>query len=480
MKLFAIIGLIIYFVILLFAVTREKKNTSAKEYFFANRNLSSVALAITFIASWWGSGSALSTADLAYNDGLGAFFYYGVPVLISCFLMILCSKLIRNVGFLTQGSMMESRYNKTVSKLLSVMILIFMTFNAASQMVGMGDFFGSFLGLRYEWGVLIGTLVVFIYSLFGGFRAVVLTDIIQFILLSLSAFIVFFVAMHHSGGFTAISNTASSLGKEGFMSMASGAKKYLVYVITFGCSWMIQANVWQRISASKNEKEARKMTLISFFSFIPLYLIVVFTGMAGLVLFPKALPTGGIVSAITTNFMHPLLAALVFVGISAAIMSTMDSLINTAAMTLTLDLTPSKISEESKLRLSRLATLIVTLVAILISMKLRSILEVTMIASNVITTGAFVPLILGFLWKRGNDKGATVSMIFGLIYSTYNFLIYLGVPLPSFWEYGSAIELLIGVGGSFILYVVVSLCTKPDYDKAFSFISLARHGNAKD
>ena len=102
-----------------------------------------------------------------------------------------------------------------------------------------------------------------------------------------------------------------------------------------------------------------------------------------------------------------------------------------------------------------------------------------MIASNVITTGAFVPLIMGFFWKRGNDKGATVSMIFGLIYSTYNFLIYLGVHLPSFWDYGSAVELLIGVGGSLILYVVVSLFTKPDYDKASSFIDLARHGSNK-
>ena len=349
MKLFALIGLAIYFVILIFAVTREKKNTNAKEYFFAGRTLSSVALAITFIASWWGAGSALSTADLAYSDGMGAFFYYGVPVLLSTFLIILSSKMIRNVGFLTQGQMMEARYSKAVSKILSVMILIFMTFNAASQMVGMGDFFGSFLGLPYEWGVIIGTAIVLVYSMFGGFRAVVLTDIIQFILLSVSALIVFFVAITKAGGFHNISVTAAAAGKDGYMNVMAGAGKYFVYVITFGTSWMIQANVWQRISASRNEKEARKMSLISFFAYIPLYLIVVFTGMAGFVLFPKGLPNGGIVSAITTNLMPAALAGIVFVGITAAIMSTMDSLINTAAMTLTMDLNPFKLSDKGLL-----------------------------------------------------------------------------------------------------------------------------------
>lgn len=102
----SLIGLILYFGLLLFAVTKEKKNTNVLDYFFAGRSLSFWALSITFIASWWGAGSAISTADLAYEDGLGAFWYYGVPVLISTFLMIIGAKAIRRVGYLTQGQMM--------------------------------------------------------------------------------------------------------------------------------------------------------------------------------------------------------------------------------------------------------------------------------------------------------------------------------------------------------------------------------------
>ena len=294
LKTASLIGLVLYFAILLLVVLKEKKNSDVEDYFFAGRSLPFWALSITFIASWWGGGSALSTADLAFADGMGAFWYYGVPVLVATLLMGLGARAIRSVGYLTQGAMMEARYSRPVARLLALMILFFMLFSAASQMVAVGDFFGTFLGMGYEGGVLAGTLIVLVYSMFGGFRGVVLTDIIQFVLLLLSALAVFVVAMQECGGLGPIAEAAARSGRPEFMSLTAGAPKYLMYVITFGCSWMIQANVWQRISATRDTRDARRMTVMSFFVYIPLYLIVVLTGMAGIVLF-DTLPKGGVV-----------------------------------------------------------------------------------------------------------------------------------------------------------------------------------------
>ena len=469
LELFSIITLILYFILLLIAVTKEKKNNNILDYFFAGRTLPFWALSITFIASWWGAGSAISTADLAYEDGLGAFWYYGVPVLLSTFLMIIGAKSIRRAGFLTQGEMMKARYSELTSKLLSFMILIFMTFMAASQMVGIGDFFGRYMGLDYETAVIAGTGIVLVYSMFGGFRGVVLTDIIQFVLLVFSALLVFATAMKESGGFSAIENAALMAGKEDYLSFTAGCGKYLSYVITFGCSWMIQANVWQRISAARDDRDAKKMTVMSFFAYIPLYLIVVLTGMAGIGIF-DSFPEGGVVTAITMEYMNPLIGAVVFIGISAAIMSTMDSLINTGAMTLAIDILPADSSQEKKLRNSRFATMAVTAAALVISLRIRSILEVSWIASDIITTGVFVPLIGGFIWRRGNSKGAMASMIGGFIYCMYNLMISLGVNLPSCWEQQSPRQVVTGVILSFVLYTVTSLMTEAEYDKADEFI----------
>lgn len=472
LKIFSLIGLLLYFVLLLFAVAKEKKNHTVLDYFFAGRSLPYWALSITFIASWWGAGSALSTADLAYEDGLGAFWYYGVPVLLSTFLMILCAGAIRRVGYLTQGRMMEARYSKATAKFLSLLVLIFMVFNAASQMVGIGDFFGSYLGLSYETAVLVGTLIVLIYSMFGGFRGVVLTDIIQFVLLLISALVVFIVGFKEAGGLEGIHTAVYAAGRPDFLNMGAGASKYSMYVITFGCAWMIQANVWQRISAARSDRDAHKMTIMSFFAYIPLYLMVVFTGMAGFVLYPK-LPKGGVVTAIVLDYLNPVLGALVFIGISAAIMSTMDSLINTASMTLMLDLLPTHEDEKKQLSRSRLTTLGVTAVALLISLGIRSILQISWMASDIITTGVFVPLVMGFFWRRGNTYGALSSLGVGFVYCLYNLAISFGLPLPSFWEPQSAQQVILGVGLSFVVYVVVSLATPPEYEKADAFLQQA-------
>lgn len=472
LRLFALIGLLVYFAVLLFAVTKEKKNANVLDYFFGGRTMPFWALSITFMASWWGAGSAISTADLAYADGLGAFWYYGVPVLLSTFLMILGARGIRKVGYLTQGKMMEARYSPETARILSLMILIYMTFNAASQMVGIGTFFGTYLGFNYEFAVILGTAIVLIYSMFGGFRGVVLTDIIQFVLLLFSALAVFAVAMVHAGGFEGIRQASQAAGKPDFMDFFAGAPKYMMYVVTFGCSWMIQANVWQRISAARDDRDARKMAVMSFFAYIPLYLIVVFTGMAGLVLFPQ-MPAGGIVTTVVMDYMSPLMGAAAFVGISAAIMSTMDSLINTGAMTLSMDLYRGGGDEGKRLAFSRTATLLVTGAALLISLKIRSILEISWIASDVITTGVFVPLVLGFLWRRGNAKGAMASMILGLIYCGYNLLISFGLPLPCFWTPQSVSQVILGVLMSLVVYVGVSLLTPAQYEKADTFMAKA-------
>lgn len=216
------------------------------------------------------------------------------------------------------------------------------------------------------------------------------------------------------------------------------------------------------------------MTTMSFFVYIPLYLIVVLSGMAGLVLFPDGIPEGGVISAVTTRYLPPVVSAIVFVGISAAIMSTMDSLINTAAMEIMIDLNPAREqSDQKRLRLSGIATLGVTVVALLIALRIPSILSISWMASDVITTGVFIPLIFGFFWRRGNSKGALLSMICGLCFCTWNLLITLGVPLPSFWEQQSALQVVLGLALSTAAYVIGSLATAPEYEKADVFIAQA-------
>lgn len=468
--------LALYVVIMVVIGIRNRKATGSEGYFLANRKLPSWLLAITFIASWWGGGSAIDLANYAFNDGINSFWIYGVPVLISTALMIIFAKAIRNTSALSQPQIMASRYNRTAALLLSIFILIFMILAASVQVIVLGDFFQGYFGSDYYVGAVIGVIAVLAYSFFGGFKGVVLTDLFQFVFFLITGVVLLCVAYVKSGGFEAVAITAKATGKTGYTDFFYHVSDNLAYVITFGTSWMIQANVWQRISAARTPSSARKMMIISFLAFIPLYLMISLTGMFASV-FYSDIPLGGIVPDMVKNIGHPIISAVLFIGLCSAIMSSMDSMINTASMTLTVDIWQKYInpsaSQREQLNVGRYATCLVAAIALIIGLEIKAVLTISWIGADFIATGVFVPLVLGFLWKRGSAKAAVASMLFGLVFSSYNLIVALGVDLPVAWEIASVKQAMVGMSSSLVIFVVVSLVTKNDPQKAHQFIDNA-------
>jgi len=472
------IGLLAMYLLGLIAVgLRSRHSQSTEDYFLAARRLPAWLLAITFIASWWGGGSAIDLVDHAHEHGLSSFWVYGVPVLIATGLMLVFAKAIRNIGSISQPQLMRERYNDTVALLLTIFIIIFMVIGAAVQIIVVGRFFNVFYEISYELGAVIGTAIVLIYSLFGGFKGVVLTDLMQFLFFLVTGIVLCYMAYQASGGLEEVHLSAMANDKTGYTSFFSNFSDHLAYVITFGTSWMIQANIWQRISAARQPSDAKKMMLISFIAFIPLYLMVTFTGMYASVIY-DAIPEGGIVPDMVRQISNPVISAILFVGLSAAIMSTMDSLINTGALSLTIDIYKRYINKDSSqqrlVTFGRISTLVMGSLSLLIALRIQSVLTISWIASDFLTCGAFVPLVFGFFWIKGTAKAATISMIFGLLFSTYNLIVALGLELPTWWDIASAAQALIGIVISLLLYIGISLLS-PDADteKAEVFIQKA-------
>ena len=473
LQLLSIGFLAIYFISIMVIVLRSKASKNAVDYFLAGRQLPFWALSITFIASWWGGGSAVDLVDHGHREGLGSFWIYGMPVLFSTFLMYIFAKGIRRVGSVTQSQLMEKRYNHSTGILLTILILIFMVIGAAIQVIVIGNFFQSFYTIDYKTAAIIGTSIVVLYSFFGGFKGVVVTDIMQFVCLLIAAIVLFGFAYNLSGGFEAIKEISLKKGNTEFFSFTHNLSNNIVYFITFGSSWMIQANIWQRISATKTPQDAQKMMKLSFIVFIPLYLMVTLTGMLSIGIY-DIIPEGGIVPSLIKDYMPTGLAALMFVGICSAIMSTMDSMINTGALVLSVDIFKKelfpKATPSQMVWTGKICTLIIASLSILIGLEIRSIVKISWIGADFLATGAFMPLVLGFIWKRGNSKGAIASIIFGIVFSSYNLICALGVDLPIYWELTSVKQALIGMSGSLIIYVLVSLISKPEEAKAKEFI----------
>ena len=454
-----LIALIVYIALISLIGIYNRKSKNSEEYFFAGRKLSPSLLAITFIASWWGGGSAIDLVDQAHRIGISSFWIYGVPVLIATAGMWVLSGIIRRSSGFTQPQMLIKRYGPKSALLLSIFILISMILSAAVQVIVIGNMFQLLFHWSYPLAATVGTLGVLIYSFFGGFKGVVLTDLLQFVLFLFASVFLFFYCYDKADGFQPMLQEVSRLDKVGYTSFFYKLTDNLPYIITFGSAWVIQANVWQRMSAARSPRDAKRMMGLSFFIFIPLYLMVTLTGMLSFTLF-DTIPEGGIVMAIIGQIQQPVIAVLLFVGLCSAIMSTMDSLINTASLTATIDIYQTHFfpncSQKQMVTIGRISTLFIALLALFIGIRIRSVLQVSWIGGDFLATGAFVPIIMGFIWKKGKEKAALGSMVWGLCFSTYNLLVSLGLPFPTYWKIASAQQAFLGMAISFVIYMALA------------------------
>ncbi len=475
-KLFIVVTLVLYILAVTYIGYRNRQNSNSEEYFLASRKMPAWLLAITFIASWWGGGSAIDLVDHAMRDGISTFWIYGVPVLLATFLMFIFAAAIRRVSTISQSELLENRYDGRSALMLTLFIVVFMVIGAAIQIIVVAQFFSSFFDISYSMSAILGTSLVLLYSLFGGFKGVVLTDLFQFVFFLFASCFLFYLAYDGSGGFENAFDYARSQNKDGYTNFMHNIGDNIAYVLTFGTSWMIQANVWQRISAARTPKSARSMMLISFVSFIPLYMMVTLTGMLALPMFGEV-PQGGVVSSLLIEYGDPIVSGLIFVGLCSAIMSTMDSMFNAGALSLTVDLYKRYLRPASLpshyVAIGRYSTLLIAVVALLIATQIKSVLTISWIGADFLASGAFVPLVAGFLWRGGTSTAAFYSMVFGFLFSSYNLAVALGVPLPTAWEIASAQQAIYGIGASLLLFVTISLLTKGDTKKADQFIKMA-------
>jgi len=474
-KIWAVLGLIIYFVVLLFISLRKGGSNKTKEDFFmAGKSMPAWALTLTFTATWFGGTSAIVAVDQAYEAGISAWWILGSPSLAAALVLVFFAKAIRNVGALSQTEIIERRYNKTAAILVNFIVVWYMITFASAQSVSLGKFFSGAFGTTYLAAVVIGVTVVAVYTTLGGFRAVVLTDVIQFGLLTIGLIIMGVIVFQNVGGWEGIATSEHLVEKEGYFDFFANFRDNFFFLLSFGLAWIISADGWQRIGATKSAKDAKKIPLGVLIIFVPLYIIVTLVGVGAGALYATA-PEGGLILAITEDYLNPFFAVLVFLGIAAAVMSTMSTAINSGALYVT-DYYSRFINvnapDKLLIRVAMSATLILSAITIFIAVRIPDALSVLWMSSDILAAGVLVPLMASFVWQRGTAIGAVSSILMGSGFVLYNFVIDLGLGLPRFWPSGNE-RILYGVGISLLTFIVVSLLTKPEYEKANTFLDQA-------
>jgi len=448
--LFLIFFLIYLAGLLTLAFLFSRKMKSIEDFFLASRNLSAFLVTLTLSASWFGATSTLVSVDEAFEKGISSFWVIGMPTILTVLILgIFFSKPVRKLPIISLPDLVEMRYGKLVRNVSALLILWYMIMLTASQMVALGLFLKKFLGTEYVLSLAIGTAIVLLYSSFGGFRSVVLTDVFQFFLLSTGVFVLL-IFLFNVSDFSQTISIASSLGKKHYLNFFFDMKKNLLITFSFTLAWTISPIAWQRIQSAKDERKAQRGMFFCAIIFTILYSIVVIIGMLSLPLFSHR-TEHPVLSELISTKLGIALGGFLFVAICAAIMSTMDTAINTGALTITRDFYQRYFAFKKIkgiITTSRISTIFVGLIAFLVATQFQSILKTLGLSSEIMAEGLFIPGVAMVFMRKYYPLAALLSLISGGGFSFISFLSEINIMpfnLPS-WPfslpYGLALSLI--------------------------------------
>lgn len=426
------LGYLVLLLLLSFVFSKRMRNL--EDFFLASRRLPSFLIFLTLGASWLGATSTLVAVDEAYKIGVSSFWVMGMPALLTVFVFyFFLAKPIRQLPIVSLSDLVEMRYGPVVRHLATILIIWYMILLTASQMVAIGNFLKAFLGTSYFYALLLGTSIVLIYSIFGGFFSVVVTDGLQFFLLLVGLIGLLGFLLNEAKG-TSISLLAAQIGKDQYFSMFTDFKRNILILISFTLAWIISPIVWQRIQAAQTVKKAKRGLLAVGGTFIFVYSGIVLIGILGLSLFPSGIQEGPLISALILSKTGNFLGVLLFIAITAAIMSTMDTSINSGALSLTRDVFQRFIPKHKAniIVLSRLSTVVIGVLAFLIATQLQTILKTIGLASEIMTEGLFIPGMAMLFMKKKRPTAGLLSLVLGGGYSFLGFLSEINV-LSLYW-----------------------------------------------
>jgi sodium/proline symporter len=427
-----LISLALYFIVMLgIGFYAYKKSTSdVSGYMLGGRSLSPSVAALSAGASDMSGWMLMGLPGAMYISGMSS-LWIALGLVIGAFLnyLIVAPRLrtyteIANDS-ITLPDFFENRFHDK-SRMLrivsSVVIIVFFTLYTSSGIVAGGKLFESSFGLNYEMGLYITAGVVVLYTLFGGFLAVSLTDFVQGCIMFIALVLVPIVTINEVGGLGEITTSVSQINPD-LLDIFSGVSVIgIISSMAWGLGYFGQPHIIVRFMAIRHVKDMPTARRIGMSWMIVTIIGAMATGFSGVVYIAKtgvALEDPETIFIVLSQILfNPLIAGFLLAAILAAIMSTISSQLLVTSSSLTEDLYKTFLhkdaSDKQQVLVGRISVAIVALVAIYLAYDRDS--SILSLVSNAWAGfgAAFGPVIIGSLyWKKMTRNGALLGMITG-------------------------------------------------------------------
>ncbi|MBU1055585.1 MAG: sodium:solute symporter family protein [Proteobacteria bacterium] len=392
----------------------------------SDRSFGTWVIFATISASFIGGGFSMGNAEKVFIFGIvNIFALWGFSLKEILVATLIAPKMGKYPDAISVGDIMYENYGKSGKIITGIMSVAVCAGILGAQVGAMGYIFNVFMGIPRMYGILIGCGIVIVYSTVGGMRAVVFTDVFQFIILSIGIPLTLIFGIHYAGGWAAVKSAVPATHFS-FLGTGRTFLQLSVLFMSFLFGETLVPPYVQRLFLSKESKHTAKGILWSGLFSFPFFAITGLIGIVALVIKPDLDPNLSMPFVINT--VLPIgLKGIVIAGVISIVMSSADSFLNAAAVAFVNDIVKplsKNHNSSSELLQVRSVNVLTGIIAIVFAVKIKSVLDILLYSYNFWSPIVLAPLtlaILGYKTKTKHFIAGAIAGVIGVI--VWNFIL---------------------------------------------------------
>ncbi len=388
------------------------------QYAVAGRDYTAPVVFATLSAAFIGGGFTLGNAEKVFMWGIvNIFALWGFSFKEILVAKYIAPRMQAHRDAISIGDIMVKAYGKPgrlVSGICGVLLCIGII---GAQVGAMGYVFETFLNISRIWGIILGCGTLIVYVTLGGIRAVVITEILQFVILALGLPLALVFAVIHAGG---VESVLARIPVD-HLTIPGAHLSWVAFIslfLTFMLGETLVPPYLQRLLIGKDIHHIARGTLWSGLFSIPFFAITGCLGLVALAMQPDLDPNLAVPYLVKTALPVGIVG-IVIASIICVVMSSAESFLNAASVAFTNDIVkplmkkPLEASQE--LRIAKIFTLFCGIGAVIMAVKVASVIDILIYAYHFWAPMMVVPLVAAIFGFRTSTKVYLTSVICGFV-----------------------------------------------------------------
>ncbi len=399
--------------ILWVGIAAQRKATTQEDFLVAGRSVGPVLYAGTLAAVILGGGATVGGVKLGYVYGISGMwlvFMYGLGMVVMGVFLV---PRILELKLFTLTELLGRRYSRSARIAGGVVMAAYDLMIVVTGTIAVGAVVEGIIGIPRTPSILLSSVVMVAYSVFGGMWSLTKTDIVQFVIKTIGIlFVLLPAAIMHAGG---LQGMHEKLPPEFFSLTHIGGLKILSFVTLYFFGILIGQDSWQRAFTARSIKVARNGGL-----YVGLYCLVYAAagaaiGAAGHAFLPPLADSDLAFAAIVNEVLPAGMRGLLVAACLSAIMSTASACLLASSTVLLEDvwLPTRKTKSIGSITQTRVLTLLLGILATTIACVTSDVIAALTVAYDLLVGALFVPVIGAILWPRGTATAALASIALG-------------------------------------------------------------------